>query len=279
MEETDGRPAMHGTTERFDPSDDNDHSTSQSTTVSELVRQLRGHLGMDVTGEYFMDEIAPHGNDKDEDLDYFVRTGPSSTFDDEEGARDFETVSSISRMSAITDVVMLSDPELGAGRILSLQPPQPDEATIERPMEPRMRSFGSPAPHRSMPDGEMEPPVRSIVTMRTVKDNPNYDTIVFGDGVLKVSRQPGHKRQPSEQSTDDEDTQPSCSSHEIASTPRIDWRRVLTLFTLVCLFGATAAFAAIFFLRFDNGQEPGDDVPLSPPELPENTNRRRLQGR
>jgi hypothetical protein len=83
--------------------------------------------------EQFTDEAKRDGFLSHFDLPYCYNKQYASDFD-------CETVSSISRLSAITDVILLSNPEHGgAGGILSLQPPQPDyESSAEQPWQSRI---------------------------------------------------------------------------------------------------------------------------------------------
>eukprot|EP00977_Amphora_coffeiformis_P016703 scaffold5237_cov179-Amphora_coffeaeformis.AAC.16 len=207
--------------------------------------------------EYFYD-------DGDDDLDYFANHHyhpQNYDYGDEEGAHDFETVSSISRLSAITDAILLSaDPELGGGRILSLEPPQPDEGSIDRPMQPPIRAFDRPVQPSSPIDTIVA--IRPMVTMGPKKEDPTFDTITFGDGVLKVRRTGTGGYAASDKSTDDENSAPSCdSSHDAISQSRWSWRKIVLLLTAAFIVGASVAYV---FEKSESDDSKDDSLQLEP---------------
>lgn len=232
---------------------------------------------MNLMEEQFMDE-----QDEDsvpcnvDDLYYDVPTAPENfnNNDSDEAVHDFETVSSISRMSSVTDVVLLSDPELGVGRILALAPPQPDEATIDRPLQTPQRLCTKIRPTHHGLNGhrhEIEPPVQSIITMGPVQDDPTFDTITLGDGVLKVRRHQGQRRgNASDKSTDDGDSSdPSCDDglKEISIPSHFPWKWIFLLFAFSFLVGASAAYIVPWwFDKSTNNPSSPDDIR---PDLPE----------
>ena len=221
-----------------------DTSTSQSTTLSRLVKRLLGNVSPRefLAQQHFCDD--ENGYNDSETPDFYVHTVPPSHYEEDEGARDFETVSSISRMSAMTDVILLSDPAFGTGRILSLEPPQPDEETVDRPMHP---------------------PMRSIVTMGPVKDDPSFETIMFGDGVMKA-RRCVDKTVP-DKSTEGGRSSCNDGTEGVAFDLRFPLRKVVLLLALAFIVGGSAAYVLVIF---ENDER--DDNTSTSPELSANYN-------
>lgn len=216
------------------------------------------------TQEYFYDDGA-------DDLDYIAHR-PHDDYGDEDGVRDFETVSSLSRLSAITDAILLSaDPELGAGRILSLEPPQPDEGSIDRPMQPPIRSLH--VPRQTSSEKHAQSPIdtivaiRPMVTMGPKKEDPTFDTVTFGDGVLKVRRGGAAGYAASDKSTDDEDNSAaSCDSNHAVS--KLPWRRVLLLLMVAFITGASVAYFFTFYVKPES-EDTDEEGSLQPEIFPQ----------
>lgn len=191
----------------------NEQSTPQLTTVSSLV-------------------------------DQFLANTPSSTYNEDYDARDFETVSSLSRMSAITDVLYLTDPEQGTGRILSINPPQPDEATVERPLQP---------------------PFRCIVAMGPVEDDPTFETIEFRDGIMKVGQS------VPEQKSDERTNDASFSSGSLCSEKLHAPRRPRCRHLVLLLLFAFLAGSAVAYVKINRESSPEEVEILLPTEEPLNS--------
>jgi hypothetical protein len=195
------------------PSDDSALSASQGTTLSELVRQIRGQGSPEALSAAAQEYI--------DNVDY----GAYYQEDEPSDFRDFDTVSSLSRMSATTDVILLSDPEYGGGQILSLKPPQADEASVDGPVRP-MRSIA------------VLPPTRATAT------EESFDTVMLTDGVMKTR----HGAHASEGSTDDEvGSHLSKGSDEILNSPGRPWGKFALFLCLIFIISGVAVYLPVFF--------------------------------
>jgi hypothetical protein len=204
------------------PSDTSTLPVSPSTTLSELVRQLRGQgspEALSAAAQEYIDNVdyGAYNHREDEPSDF----------------RDYDTVSSLSRMSTTTDVIILSDPEYGGGQILSLKPPQADEASVDGPVRP-MRSIA------------VQPPATTPVTKES------FDTVTLSDGVMKTR----HGVHPLNGSADEEvGSNLSKGSDEILHSPGRPWGKYALLLCLVFIVSGVAVYLPVLFK--DNEDDTG----------------------